>query len=292
MKTKPLLPLLLFLLSFLFLSCQREQKATQNTNSIQIKGSDTIVNLVQVWAERFVAENPDDYIGVTGGGSGTGFAALMNKTCDIAMASRKIEDSEIQEANRNGVFPFEFTVGFDGLAILVHKTNPIEQLTMEQLRDIFMGNVQNWKELGGADLKIVILSRESNSGTHLFFKEQVLRRGDAKAKEEFAPQALLMPSSKAILDEISQNPNAVGYVGMGFSNENVKTIKVASRGSLNFILPTAENVLTWAYPISRPLYLYTNGDPQNLVKRFIDYALSDKGQRIVIETYFVPIRKL
>ena len=158
-------------------------------------------------------------VGVTGGGSGTGFAALMNKTCDIAMSSREIEDKERSLAQSKGVEPVEFIVGLDGLAILINKENPVNNLTVGQLRDIFTAEITNWREVGGENRKIVILSRESNSGTHMFFKEHVLRRADRKAKDEFAPQALMMPSSQAIYDEVCQNPNALGYVGMGFIND-------------------------------------------------------------------------
>ncbi|MDR3048429.1 MAG: phosphate ABC transporter substrate-binding protein [Elusimicrobiota bacterium] len=283
--------LIFLLLIFIFVSCQRRKETTNSSDSIQIKGSDTIVNLVQVWAEKFVDGKNEISIGVTGGGSGTGFAALINKTCDIAMSSRKIEVEETNLAMDGAVFPFEFVVGYDGLAVLVNKNNPVEELTMAQLRDIFTGKITNWKELGGDDLKIVILSRESNSGTHMFFKEQVLRLGNVNAKDEFSPRSLLMPSSTAIFDEIEQNPHTIGYVGMGFASDLVKTIKVAQTKGQESVLPTVDNVLSWKYPISRPLYLYTDGDPKGLVKDFIDYALSDKGQKIVEETFFVPIKK-
>ncbi|MDR3243209.1 MAG: phosphate ABC transporter substrate-binding protein [Elusimicrobiota bacterium] len=290
MKYKRLIFFLL--LTFLFSSCKNHIDMMSGENSMQIKGSDTIVNLVQVWAEKFVGTKEDINIGVTGGGSGTGFAALINETCNIAMSSRKIEEQEMNLAKDNAVFPIEFVVGYDGLAVLVNKDNPISELTMEQLRLIFCGAITNWKELGGADLKIVILSRESNSGTHMFFKEQVLRRGDAKAKDEFSEHALLMPSSTAIFNEIEQNSCAIGYVGMGFANESVKIVKIAKTKEEDYIIPDADNVLSWKYPISRPLYLYTNGEPKGLIKQFIDYTMSDEGQIVVKETFFVPIRKV
>ncbi|MCL2334726.1 MAG: phosphate ABC transporter substrate-binding protein [Endomicrobia bacterium] len=283
----------ILLLSVSLFSCSRhsEQNGAGGGESMQIKGSDTIVNLVQVWAERFVEKNPECNIGVTGGGSGTGFAALLNSTCDIAMASRAIEDKEIAKAAQNNIEPVEHIVGLDGLAVLINKNNPADKLTLEQLRDIFMAKITNWKEVGGEDRKIVILSRESNSGTHMFFKEHVLRRGNAKSKEEFAPSALLMPSSQAIYDEVSQNPNALGYTGMGYINGEVKAVSVAKDESSGYFYPTADNVITGRYPISRPLYLYTNGMAKGIVGKFIDYALSPEGQKIVEETDFVPIKK-
>ena len=259
--------------------------------SMQIKGSDTIVNLIQVWAETVVKNNPSYNIGVTGGGSGTGFAALINGTCDIAMSSREIEEKESVMAAEKHVTPVEYMIGLDGLAILINKNNPVVELTLEQLRDIFMAKTTNWKEVGGDDRKIVILSRESNSGTHTFFKEHVLRHNDKKSKDEFAPRALLMPSSQAIYDEVSQNPHALGYVGMGYINDSVKAVSVAVDGNSTYFYPNSENVMAGNYPISRPLYLYTNGQPQGIVKMFIDYALSGEGQKIVEETDFVPLNK-
>jgi phosphate transport system substrate-binding protein len=258
--------------------------------SIQIKGSDTIVNLVQVWAEKFVENKPDINVGVTGGGSGTGFAALFNGTCDIAMSSREIEEKEKNLAAVKNVSPVEFKVGLDGLAILINKDNPADKLTVSQLRDIFTAKITNWKEVGGPDMKIVILSRESNSGTHMFFKEHVIRGGDKNSKTEFSVHSLLMPSSQAIYDEIYQNPHALGYVGMGFINDKVKAVSVAVDENSQYVYPTPENVLSGKYPVSRPLYLYTDGSPQGLTKDFIDYALSDEGQKIVLETDFVPIQ--
>ncbi|MDR0310630.1 MAG: phosphate ABC transporter substrate-binding protein [Acidobacteriota bacterium] len=277
-------------LSVVFFSCSRSsEKGGAHTVSMQIKGSDTIVNLIQVWAERVVENNPSYNIGVTGGGSGTGFAALINKTCDIAMSSREIEEKETAMAEEKGVTPVEYMIGLDGLAILINKDNPVNELTLEQLRDIFMAKITNWREIGGENKKIVILSRESNSGTHMFFKEHVLRHNDKKSKDEFAPRALLMPSSQAIYDEVSQNPHALGYVGMGYINDNVKAVSVAADENSEYFYPNPHNVMTGKYPISRPLYLYTSGEPEGVVKEFIDYALSEEGQRIVLETDFVPI---
>ncbi len=255
---------------------------------MQIKGSDTIVNLVQVWAEKFNNINNTTNIGVTGGGTGTGFAALLNATCDIAMASRQVEEIETNLAKQKGITYKEYIVGLDGLAVLVNKDNPIDKLTIEQLRDIFMAKITNWKELGGEDRKIVILSRESNSGTHMFFKDNVIRLNNPDSKDEFSPKALLMPSSQAIVDEIYQNPNAIGYVGIGFMNEQTKPVAISDIGKEEFFLPTIENVMHGKYPISRPLYLYTNGEPKGVVKEFIDYTLSTEGQKVVAETDFVP----
>ena len=271
-------------------SCSNQQGKNVNAG-MQIKGSDTIVNLVQVWAEKFSQINDGTNVGVTGGGTGTGFAALLNNTCDIAMASRQVEENEINLAKKQNITYKEFIVGLDGLAVLVNKNNPINDITIDQLRDIFMAKITNWKEIGGEDRPIVLLSRESNSGTHMFCKETVIRLNDINSKDEFSPKALLMPSSQAIVDEIYQNPNAIGYAGIGFMNDQTKAISVAAQNSIEYFYPTIENVMYGRYPISRPLYLYTNGEPEGIVKDFIDYALSEEGQKVVVETAFVPIKK-
>ncbi|OGR55636.1 MAG: hypothetical protein A3I11_08150 [Elusimicrobia bacterium RIFCSPLOWO2_02_FULL_39_32] len=265
--------------------------AASSRNSIQIKGSDTMVNLSQAWAENYMEKNPGDFVAVTGGGSGTGISSLISGTCDIANSSRNIKEKEIAIAKKKGIVPYEIKVGLDGLAVVVNPQNPIKQLTIGQLADIFTGKISNWKELGGKDLKIVILSREVNSGTHVYFKEHVLRKGNLSGKEEFAASALMMPSSQAIADEIATNPGAIGYYGMGYISPKQKTIFVAKDGKSKTIEPTIENVITGAYPISRPLLIYTNGQPQALVKKFVDFMLSKEGQEIVQKTDFVPIKK-
>jgi len=264
--------------------------SASNKNSIQIKGSDTMVNLGQAWAEKYMEKNPTEFVAVTGGGSGTGIAALINSTCDIAECSRSMKKEEIKMAESKGVKPVEQVVGLDGIAVVVNPNNPVSKLTMEQLRDIFMGVIKNWKEVGGQDKKIVILSREVNSGTHVFFKEHVLRRGIEKSPEEFAPGSLLMPSSQAIADEVAQNVNAVGYYGMGYISPKQKVIAVAKDEKSDYVVPKIENVVNGRYPISRPLFLYTNGEPKDLVKKFVDFALSKEGQEIVKQLDFVPIK--
>ncbi|MCM8796551.1 MAG: phosphate ABC transporter substrate-binding protein [Candidatus Omnitrophica bacterium] len=259
-------------------------------DTLQIKGSDTMVNLVQSWAERYMEIDPAVFIAVTGGGSGTGIAALINSACDLAASSRSMKEEEIKLAETKGVEPVQHVVGLDGIAVVVNPKNPVDKLTMAQLRDIFMGKVKNWKELGGEDKKIVILSREINSGTHVFFKEQVLRRGIEKGPEEFAPDALLMPSSQAIADEVAQNPNAIGYYGMGYISPKQKVVAVAKDEQSEYIIPDIKDIVNGKYPISRPLYLYTNGQPQGLLKKFLDFVLSKEGQDIVLKTDFIPVR--
>jgi len=235
-------------------------------------------------------ENRQEFMAVTGGGSGTGLSSLISGTCDIAMSSRNIKEKEILLAKQKGINPYETKVALDGLAVVVNPKNPVSKLTVEQLAGIFTGRVTNWKEVGGNDQKIVILSREVNSGTHVYFKEHILRKGNPNGKQEFAPSALLLPSSQAIADEVANNPSAIGYYGMGYISAKQKPVAVAKDEKSDYVAPVIENVLNGKYPISRPLFLYTNGLPQGLVKKFIDFCLSKEGQEIVLKTDFVPIK--
>jgi phosphate transport system substrate-binding protein len=235
--------------------------------------------------------NPVEFVAVTGGGSGTGFASLISGTCDIAMSSRDIKNKEITLAAKQGVSPNEIGVALDGLAVVVNPANPVEKLTMDQLAGIFSGKIVNWREIGGKDERIVVLSREVNSGTHVYFKEHVLRKSDRANKEEFAPGALMLSSSQAIADEVAGNPAAIGYYGMGYISKNHKPVAIAKDADSPYIDPVIENVINGSYPISRPLILYTNGAPCGLVSKFIDFALSQEGQHIVLTTDFVPVRQ-
>jgi phosphate transport system substrate-binding protein len=272
------------------LICATSAFALKDKNAIQVKGSDTMVNLGQAWAEKYMEENPGAFIAVTGGGSGTGLSSLISGTCDIAMSSRNIKNKEISLAKQKGINPYEIKVALDGLAVVVNPRNPVDKLTINQLAAIFTGKVTNWKELGGADMKIVILSREVNSGTHVYFKEHVLRKDDPNSKEEFAPSALMLSSSQAIADEVAGNSGAIGYYGMGYISPKQKPVAIAKDEKSAYVEPTIDNVLKGKYPISRPLFLYTNGEPNGLVKKCIDFTLSKEGQEIVLKTDFVPIK--
>ena len=272
----------------LLVGCAR--KSNEQSNSLQIKGSDTMVNLGQAWAEAYMKQHPGTSIAVTGGGSGTGITALVNNTCDIAEVSREMKKSEIELISSKGMPPKKIIVALDGLAVVVNPENKVSELTIDQLADIFTGVIKNWKEVGGRDAKIVLLSREVNSGTHVYFKEHVLRHGKSDGKEEFAAEALLLSSSQAIADEVAQNQDAIGYYGMGYITEKEKAIKVAKDKSSPFEAPTMENVIKGAYPISRPLLMYSKGEPKGLVKAFIDYVLSASGQEVVKKLDFVPVK--
>lgn len=256
---------------------------------VQIKGSDTMVNLAQAWAEAYMKARGGEFVAVTGGGSGTGLKALSDGTCAIALSSRDISPKEIEAAKKKGVVPHEIKVALDGLAVVVHPGNSVTQLTMDQLADIFSGKIVNWKEVGGKDETIVLLSRETNSGTHMYFKEHVLHRNDPHNKTEFAPKALMLPSSQAIADEVAQNPSAIGYYGMGYISGKQKALRLAKAAGAEAVEPTIANVTAGHYPISRPLLLFTNGEPKDSVKAFIDFVLSPEGQAIVVQTDFVPV---
>ena len=265
--------------------------AAKDKNSIQVKGSDTMVNLGQAWAEKYMEKNKGDFAAVTGGGSGTGFSSLISGTCDIAMSSRNIKEKEVALAKQKGVNSNEIKVALDGLAVVVNPGNSISKLTLAQLADIFTGRVTNWKEVGGKDEKIVLLSREVNSGTHVYFKEHVLRKNDPNSREEFASGALMLSSSQAIADEVAGNSAAIGYYGMGYISKKQKPLAIAKDEKSEYEAPTIENVINGKYPISRPLFLYTNGVPGDLVKKFVDFTLSKEGQDIIMATDFVPINK-
>jgi len=269
---------------------ENEQNPRIETTTIQNKGSDTMVNLALAWAEKYQSLHPDTSISVTGGGSGTGIAALANQTVDIANASRAIKDEEIEKMKSNGVDPVEFVVARDAIAVIIHPENPVEKLTLEQISDIFSGKINNWSELGGEDRPIVRLSRETNSGTHVYFLEEVLRLGDKENKTLFSQDTLLLPSSEGITAEVSENPNAIGYDGLGYVTPVVKMLAVARDAESPYVLPSADTVNNDTYPIARDLYMYTAGVPSALEKQYLEWILSPEAQAIVTELGFVPIK--
>lgn len=249
-----------------------------------------MVNLALYWAEHYQTDHPEARISVTGGGSGTGISALISNTVDIANASRAIKEEEIEQALQNGVEPVEQVVARDAIAVIVHPQNPIQQLTLQQVSDIYTRRVHNWKELGGEDRPIVLLSRETNSGTHVYFLESVIRLGNEEDKTLFSPETLLLPSSEGIIAEVRENPNAIGYDGLGYITPQVKVIALAAKPGGEYILPSIETVNSNQYPIARDLYMYTNGHPAGFVKTYLDWILSPDGQAIVKELGFVPVQ--
>jgi phosphate transport system substrate-binding protein len=256
---------------------------------IENKGSDTMVNLALGWAEKYQSDHPEVRISVTGGGSGTGIASLLNKTVDIANSSRQIKEEEIDEAKSKGIDPVEFVVARDAIAVIVNPENPVSQLTLKQISDMYSGKFSNWTEVGGEDRPIVRLSRETNSGTHVYFLETVLRLGNSEDKTLFSMDTLLLPSSEGIIAELRQNPNAIGYDGLGYVPKDLKVIAVAKEEGDPYVLPSIATVNDKSYPIARDLYMYTNGEPTGVVKEYLDWILSPEAQEIVAKLGFVPI---
>lgn len=287
MRLSCVIRILVFLSFFSFLSTGHAAES----KSIQIKGSDTMVNLGQSWAESFSEKHPDVSIAVTGGGSGTGISAILAGTCDIAQSSRDIKDEEKAKAESTGPPIKEQTVAYDGIAVILNPANPVSQLTTAQLGDIFSGKIKNWKELGGNDSPLLVLSRERNSGTHVFFLEHIVRRGNAKGPEEFSSSALMMPSSQAIAEEVKSSEAAIGYVGLGYVTDDHKVLAVAKTDAGPFMKPSIEDVLNGTYAIARPLLFLTRGEPAGVIKEFVDFAVSPEGQEIVQSLDFVPLKK-
>jgi phosphate transport system substrate-binding protein len=266
-----------------------DSSISQETTYIENKGSDTIVNLALAWAERYHQINPDISISVTGGGSGTGIAALINGTVDIANASRRIKAEEIDVIEENGNEAVEFVIARDAIAIVINPQNPVNELTLPQISDIYSGKIKNWKEVGGENRPIVRLSRETNSGTHVYFLEEVLRLGDKNNQTFFSPETLLLPSSEGIGAEVRQNPNAIGYDGLGYVTHDMKVVAVAQDAASPFVMPSADSVNRGEYPIARDLYMYTNGEPTDFIASYLTWILSPDAQEIVTQLGFVPI---
>jgi len=288
---KLIIPFIIILLVISACNSQPASGAGSSTiSSITNEGSDTMVNLALAWAERYRQIHPEVRISVTGGGSGTGLAALINGTVDIANASRKIKPEELKAASDQGNKPVELVVARDAIAVIVNLENPVDQLTLQQLADIYSGKINNWNEVGGDNRPIVRLSRETNSGTHVYFLETVVRLGQTNNKTLFSPDTLLLPSSEGISAEIRDNPNAIGYDGLGYVTSDMKVIAVAKDPDSPFILPSAQTVNNGEYPIARDLYMYTGNEPTGAIKNYLDWILTSEAQGIVTKLGFVPIK--
>lgn len=252
---------------------------------LTVKGSDTMVQLAQAWAQDFMKAHADVDVQVTGGGSNTGIAALINKTTEIANASRPMKDEEKASAKEKGVDVKEFIVAQDALSIIVNVSNPVKDLTLAQLKDIYTGKVTNWKEVGGPDKKIIANGRESSSGTFVFFQEHVLN------KEPFATAVLQSPSTNQIVDNVSQDEGGIGYVGLGYVNDKVRAVPVKKDATSPAVHGEVKTVLDNSYSLSRPLFEYTAGEPTGTAKTWIDWIMSPDGQAIVEKLGFVPVKK-
>lgn len=296
MIIKKIVPWLAVLLLLLQTSCDSGQKEASkgeagseagSQKAISIKGSDTMVHLTSSWAEQYMGQHPDAQISVTGGGSGTGIAALLNGTTDICASSREIQGKEKELAAQKKIDLVEYAVARDGLAIIVNPANPVADLSMEQLRKIFIGEYTNWKDMGGPDLPIIVLSRESSSGTFVFFQEHVLKKAD------YTPKARLLAGTSALVQSVASDKGAIAYVGLAFALEakaTVKMVGVKSADDAAAVMPSDETVRAGHYPVARPLYLYTNGTSSPEAKAFVDFCLSEAGQKIVTETGYISIK--
>jgi phosphate transport system substrate-binding protein len=262
---------------------------TPSALSIENKGSDTLINLALAWAEAYMMIHPEARISVTGGGSGTGIAAMINGTVDIANASREMSSEELAAAQKNGISPEKFVVARDAIAVIVHPSNPVQGLTLQQISDIYTGKITNWQGVGGEDRPIVLLSRESNSGTYVYFLENVIRMGQKDSGLLFSPDTLLMPSSEGISTEVRQNPNAIGYDGLGYVTTGMKVLGITRDKGIPYVLPSIQTVNDGSYPISRPLYMYTPGNPSGSEKDYLDWILGE-GQALVTQIGFVPVK--
>jgi len=246
---------------------------------IVVEGSTTVLPIAQKAAEVYMDKNPEAKISVRGGGSGVGIASMLDKNCDIANSSRPIKDTELDKAVTNGVDAIANIVALDGLAVIVNPANSVTKLSKKQVKDIFMGSVSNWSQLGGSDEKIVVVSRDTSSGTFEAFTTLVLEGNKTRSS------ALMQASNQAVATTVAGTPGAIGYVGLGFLSSAVKAIEI------NGVVPSRETVISGKYPVTRPLFMYTNGKPQGLVKEYIDFILSDEGQKLVEEDGFVGVNE-
>jgi phosphate transport system substrate-binding protein len=295
-KKKWLLPLALVIVATLTLTaCGGAAPANDDnglTGSFKIIGSNTVTPLSSVWAEAFMKANSGVSISVSGPGSGVGIAALIDGTTDICQASRLIRSSEIEQAQANGVAPYEIKVAIDALSVVVHPDNPVSELTIVQLSGIYTNQITNWKEVGGNDATILAIARDTNSGTHVFFKEHVVQMyGLATADKtlEYGNKVLQLPSTKEGVSQVADNPNAIFYAGLGYVDDTVKTIAVKRTTDDTGVQPSIATALDGSYPVARPLLYYTDGTPQGVIKAYIDYCLSGEGQGEVAAVGFVPL---
>ncbi len=251
--------------------------------SVTIKGSDTLVRLGQRWAEEYMKQNPGTVVQVSGGGSGTGIAALLNGTTDVCEASRDMKEKEYKLAERKGITPYRVSVALDGIAVFLHTDNPVDVLTIAQLKGIYTGSITNWKEVGGPDKQIIIYGRENNSGTYAFFKKRVMN------KEDYADRCQTLPGTAAVVNAVSYDVNGIGYGGIAWA-KGVKFAKVQD-GDKNPIEPSVESVSNGSYPISRDLYWFFNGKPTGELKKMLNWCLSAEGQKVSESIDYVPLSK-
>ncbi|HOJ39192.1 MAG TPA: phosphate ABC transporter substrate-binding protein [bacterium] len=265
-------------LSIVMAFCLSISGVAREARDIVIAGSTTVLPIAQKAAEVFMKKHPGTKISVMGGGSGVGIASLIDGHCDIASASRAMKAAEIQKAQARGIQPKAHTVALDGIAVVVHPSNPVSNLSIQQIKDIYSGAISDWKVVGGNPGKIVVLSRDTASGTYEAFGELVLKKARVR------PDALMQASNQAIASVVAKTVGAIGYVGLGYLSNQVKAV------SVNGVLPSVETVLSGKYPVSRPLFMYTNGAPSGILKDFLDFVKGAEGQRLVAGDGFVPLK--
>lgn len=295
-KNLYLLAAFLIITPLLFLGCKKKEGGEEKT-TISIKGSDTMVNLAQKWAEIYMQQNPNVSIQVTGGGSGTGVASLLNGTTDLANSSRELKSSEFETAKQKGVTPIVYNVALDGIALIVHPDNKIDNLTVKQVSDIFSGKITNWKQLGGTDMMITLYGRENSSGTYEFFKEHVLGKDESGKQVDYSPSTQVLQGTAALGEAIARDVKGIGYGGVGYfaMRNDVKILHIkkdaespafspAENGKVNY-----EAIWNGDYSISRYLYCFTNGDATGELKNYIDFILSPEGQKLVESMEYIPL---
>ena len=287
--------ILIAIIPMLIIGCKKRTDQVEQT-VITVKGSDTMVNLSQKWAEEYMKLHPDVSIQVTGGGSGTGVASLLNKTTEIANSSRELKSAEIETAKSKGVTPFTYQVALDGIAVIVHPKSKVDNLTVRQVSDIFAGKIKNWKEVGGADMPITLYGRENSSGTYEFFKDHVLGKVDGK-QVDYSPSTQVLQGTAALGEAVARDVKAIGYGGVGYFAErnDVKILHIKKDENSPAISPSENNKVNyeaiWSgdYSISRYLYCFTNGEATGKVKEFMDFIVSQEGQNVVKTMEYIPL---
>lgn len=252
--------------------------------TITIKGSDTLVRLGQRWAEEYMKLNPGSVIQVSGGGSGTGIAALLNGTTDICEASRDMKEKEYKLAERAGIKPYRVSVALDGIAVFLNENNKVDTFTVAQLKGIYTGAITNWKEVGGDDHEIILYGRENNSGTYAFFKEHVMKN------EDYSEKTQTLPGTAAVVNAVAHDTYGIGYGGIAWA-KGVKYAAVKTNDTATAILPTIETVSNGTYPISRDLYWFFAGKPTGEMQKVLNWALSEEGQKIAESIDYIPLPK-
>jgi phosphate transport system substrate-binding protein len=267
--------------------CARRQGASETIRQV---GSTTVLPLAERWQQEFNKLHPEVEIAVSGGGSGTGIKALTSGTAEIADSSREIKPEEVEQARAAGVDPVEHVVAHDGIAVIVHPSNPLTEISVEQLSDIYSGRVRDWAEVGARGMgEIQVVSRDSASGTYEAFKELVVTMGETEKSRDYAPSALKQASNQAVSGLVSQTKTAIGYIGLGYVDESVKVLRVVPMGGGEAVGAIVESVMSGAYPVSRALYLYTDGEPIGVLKEYLDWIKGPEGQAVVAELGFVPV---